>query len=80
MIDDSIIKEARQTIVDQNKDRGVELANQVIADGQDGMELLTQAFIPGISEVGDQFGRESRHPFYPLRPTWITAMPLVRRR
>ena len=57
MIDDIIIKEAKQTIVDQNKDRAVELANQVIADGQDGMELLTQAFIPGISEVGDQFGR-----------------------
>ena len=57
MIDDSILKESKQTIIHQNKDRAVELATQVIANGQDGLELLTQAFIPGISEVGDQFGR-----------------------
>jgi trimethylamine corrinoid protein len=57
MIEDKIIKEAKQTIVDHNKERAVQLTDQVIASGHEGMELLTRAFIPGISEVGDLFGR-----------------------
>jgi trimethylamine corrinoid protein len=57
MIDDKIIKEAKQTIIDHNKERAIQLTDQVIAGGHEGMELLTRAFIPGISEVGDLFGR-----------------------
>lgn len=57
MIDDKIIEEAKQSIIDHNKDRAVQLTNQVIADGYEGMELLARAFIPGISNVGDLFGR-----------------------
>ena len=57
MIDDKIIEEAKQSIIDHNKDRAVQLTNQVIADGYEGMELLARAFIPGISDVGDLFGR-----------------------
>jgi trimethylamine corrinoid protein len=57
MIEDKIIKEAKQAIIDHNKERAVQLTDQVIAGGHDGMELLAQAFIPGIGEVGDLFGR-----------------------
>ena len=57
MIEDKIIKEAKQTIIDHNKERAVQLTDQLIADGHEGMELLTRAFIPGIGEVGDLFGR-----------------------
>lgn len=57
MIDEKIFKEAKQTILNQNKGRAVELAQKVIADGLDGMELMTKGFIPGISDVGDLFGR-----------------------
>jgi len=57
MIEDKIIKEAKQSIIDHNKDRAAQLTNQVIADGYEGMELLARAFIPGISDVGDLFGR-----------------------
>lgn len=57
MIDEKIFKEAKQTILDQNKDRAVELAQKIIADGLDGTELINKGFIPGISEVGDLFGR-----------------------
>jgi len=57
MIEDKIIKEAKQTIIDHNKERAVQLTDQLIAGGHEGMELLTRAFIPGISEVGDLFGR-----------------------
>jgi trimethylamine corrinoid protein len=57
MIEEKIIQEAKQTIIDHNKDRAVELTNEVIAGGHEGMELLNRAFIPGISEVGDLFDR-----------------------
>ena len=43
MIDEKILKTAKQTIVEQKKDPAV--------------ELVTEGFIPGINEVGDQFGR-----------------------
>ncbi len=57
MIEEKTIIEARQTIIDHNKERAVQLTDQVIAEGHEGMELLTRAFIPGISEVGDLFDR-----------------------
>ncbi len=57
MIEDKIIKEAKQSIIDHNKERAVQLTDQVIAVGHEGMELMTRAFIPGINEVGDLFGR-----------------------
>lgn len=57
MLDEKLLKEAKQAIVDQNAERAVELAKKALADGCDGMELMTLAFIPGITEVGDQFGR-----------------------
>ena len=57
MIDEKLLKEARQAIIEQNKDKAVELARQLLSEGMDGMELMNQAFIPAISEVGDQFGR-----------------------
>lgn len=57
MIDDQILKEAKQTIIEHNKDRAVELTNKIIADGLDAIELMDNAFIPGINTVGDLFGR-----------------------
>lgn len=57
MIEEQIIKQARQSIIDQDKAKAIDLANQVIAAGLDPMELMTGAFIPGINEVGDRFGR-----------------------
>ncbi len=57
MIDEKLLKTAKQTIVEQKKDPAVELVQKALSDGIDGMELLTEGFIPGINEVGDQFGR-----------------------
>lgn len=57
MIDEGILKEAKETIIAQKKDRAVELAEKVIGEGLDPMELMTSGFIPGINEVGDLFGR-----------------------
>ncbi len=57
MIDREIIAQARLLLVDQNKEKVIEIANRVIADGHDPLELMNEAFIPGINEVGDLFGR-----------------------
>lgn len=57
MIDPQIIEEAKKMLVAQNKERVAEIANKVIADGFDPLELMNLAFIPGINEVGDLFGR-----------------------
>jgi len=57
MIDEKVRKDAKQTVVEQKKDEAIELVQVALAAGVDGMELMTQGFIPGINEVGDQFGR-----------------------
>ena len=57
MLDRSIIDEAKRLIVEQNRDKAVELARRVIIDGGDLLELMNQGFIPGINTVGDLFGR-----------------------
>ena len=57
MIDAKTLQEAKQLIVQQKKDQALELANKIIAEGGDPMELMIQGFIPGIDDVGDQFGR-----------------------
>ncbi len=57
MIDSQIIEEAKEYIVAQNKDKVEELAKRVISEGGDPLELMNNAFIPGINKVGDLFGR-----------------------
>lgn len=57
MIDPQIIESAMQALVAQKKDEVEAIAKKVIADGGDPLELMNAAFIPGINEVGDQFGR-----------------------
>jgi corrinoid protein of di/trimethylamine methyltransferase len=56
MIDKDILDEAMQMLIEQNKDRVIEITKQAIADGHNPMELLDEAFIPGITEVGELFG------------------------
>ena len=57
MIESKIIEEANEAIVKQNKDKAVEIAKQGISGGADPVELMNDAFIPGINYVGDMFGR-----------------------
>jgi len=57
MIDPQIIEEAKRYILEQNQAKVETLANKVIAEGGDPLELMNKAFIPGINKVGDLFGR-----------------------
>jgi len=56
MIDKEIIDEAKAMLLGRDKERVLEITNQVIAAGENPMELMDEAFIPAINEVGDQFG------------------------
>jgi len=58
MINAKVLEQAKKSIVDQDKDKAVKIAEEVIAKGEENpMELMNEAFIPGINEVGDLFGR-----------------------
>ncbi len=57
MIEQQLIDEAKKMLIEQNKERVEELAKKAISDGGDPLELMNKAFIPGINEVGDLFGR-----------------------
>ena len=57
MIDEKIIEEAKQLIIQQNKEEAAKFAQKVISEGTAPIELLNEGFIPGIIRVGDLFGR-----------------------
>ncbi|RLB42589.1 MAG: dimethylamine corrinoid protein 3 [Deltaproteobacteria bacterium] len=57
MIPEDVLKEAKQAIVDHDKEKAVRLVEKLIADGEDPLEIMNNGFIPGINEVGDLFGR-----------------------
>ncbi len=57
MIAPEIIEEAKKMLIAQDKARVEAIARKVIADGLDPLELMNEAFIPGINKVGDLFGR-----------------------
>ena len=63
MIDKDIIDEAKKMLIEQNKDRVIEITNKAIADGCNPLELMDEAFIPAINEVGELFG--SGQMFFP---------------
>jgi len=57
MIEAQVIKKATQAIIDQDKDKAIKIAERIISEGGNPLELMNEGFIPGINEVGDQFGR-----------------------
>jgi len=57
MIDQSIIDDARQVLIQADGERVLTLARDALNRGADPLELMSQAFIPGINAVGDLFGR-----------------------
>ena len=53
---EKIFEEAIKAIVDGDLDKATELAKRGLEEGIDPLELMTSGFIPGINEVGEQFG------------------------
>ena len=57
MVDEQTIKDAIKSIVEHDEARAIAITKSFIEAGNDPMEIMTEGFIPGIGEVGDQFGR-----------------------
>ena len=51
-----IFKEAIKAIVEGDLDKATAIAKRGLKEGIDPLELMTNGFIPGINEVGEQFG------------------------
>ena len=56
MIDKAVIDEAKKMLIARDKDKVIEITNKAITDGHNPLELMDEAFIPAITEVGDLFG------------------------
>ena len=56
MIDKAVIDEAKKMLIARDTDKVIEITNKAIADGHNPLELMDEAFIPAITEVGDLFG------------------------
>jgi trimethylamine corrinoid protein len=55
MIDKDLIDEAQEMLIERNKERVIEITKKAIADGHSPLELMDEAFIPAITEVGELF-------------------------
>lgn len=52
-----LYKEAIDAIMEQDKDKAIEVAKKAIDTGQNPMDILNHGFIIGITQVGDHFSR-----------------------
>jgi trimethylamine corrinoid protein len=57
MSKEEIFKAAQQAINEYNANAAKEAAQRGLAEGIDPMELMSRGFIPGISQVGDNFAQ-----------------------
>ncbi len=55
MIDEKLLEQAKEAVIDGDKDLCIELAQQGIDAGVDPGEFIQEGFVPGIMEVGDLF-------------------------
>lgn len=54
---ETLIQEAIDSILKYDQGRAVQVARQVLAEGLDPVDILTDGFSAGIRQVGDLFGR-----------------------
>ncbi len=54
---ETILKEAKQAILDIDEDKAVEVARQALDEGVDPVKVLTEGYSVGIREIGDLFSR-----------------------
>jgi trimethylamine corrinoid protein len=57
MSKEELFKEAEQSILDHDKDKAEEVARRGLAEGLDPVELITNGFREGITQIGDLFSR-----------------------
>ena len=55
MISQKLLEDARQSVIDGDKEFAVQLAKKGLKDGVDPAEFIDKGFVPGILEVGQLF-------------------------
>lgn len=53
----ALFTEAKAAIIDADKDKALDVAKRFVGGGGEPLEIIAQGFVPGITEVGEQFGR-----------------------
>jgi trimethylamine corrinoid protein len=54
---DSILADAKQSIIDIDEEKAVSVAKQALAEGVDPVKVLTDGYSVGIREIGELFSR-----------------------
>jgi len=57
MIEQAIIESASQCLIKGDKDAALALAREAVDNGSDPVEMMTEAFIPAINDIGELFAR-----------------------
>jgi len=57
MIDRQLLEEARNSVIECDKDKAMGVARRVISEGLDVAQLMKEGFVAGIQQVGELFGR-----------------------
>ncbi len=52
-----LFAEAKAAILDTDKEKAMDVAKRFLDQGGQPMEIISQGFVPGITQVGEQFGR-----------------------
>ncbi|WP_413847568.1 B12-binding domain-containing protein, partial [Desulfobacula sp.] len=58
MSKESLIKQARQAVIDGDEEAAEAVAKMVIAEGINPVEIINEALTPAMTEVGDGFANE----------------------
>jgi trimethylamine corrinoid protein len=58
MSKEDLIKEAKQAVIDGDEEAAEAMANKVIAEGINPVEIINEALTPAMTEVGDGFANE----------------------
>jgi len=54
---EELFREAKQAILNHDRDKAEEVAKRGLAEGLDPVEFITKGFRDGITQIGDLFGR-----------------------
>lgn len=58
MSKEELVQRAIKVVLDGDEEAAVVLADRVIAEGVNPVEIINEGFTPGMTQVGDLFGRE----------------------
>ncbi len=58
MSKEDLIKQAIQAVLDGDEEAAADVANKVVAEGINPVEIINEGFTPGMTQVGDGFANE----------------------